>query len=369
MSDEAKTSHRTVRNILVAMIFIMLLATSALTYWYFFMRGIVYSDDARFDGELVDLASRIDGTLIKVYVDEGDRVRKGQMLFDLDKASLQAALRKAEASVNSTRASLAVARARYEKDLNGPQPEEIQMAQAAERKLDAEEKLAEANWFRVRALYKRQVISESARDKAQTEWQSAKLSHDEALNRLKLLKQGTREEELAAARANVELAKGQLAVAEAALRLARVDLDYTEVKAPFDGVVVRRWQHPGAIVKTGTPVLTLLNPSTMYVSANIDEKYLSRIAVGDKVDISVDAYPHLRVAGRVENILRATNSQFSLIPSEGVSGTYIKVAQRVPIRIAVQMPDHLPLGPGLSVEVSIHTLRRDVASAAEPSNE
>ncbi|MBW2092175.1 MAG: hypothetical protein JRI34_08655 [Deltaproteobacteria bacterium] len=82
------------------------------------------------------------------------------------------------------------------------------------------------------------------------------------------------------------------------------------------------------------------------------------------VDISIDAYPHLSLIGRVDKILRATNSQFSLIPAEGVSGTYIKVAQRVPIRIVIDSYPDLPLGPGLSVEIRIHTSRDNMAPSA-----
>jgi len=101
------------------------------------------------------------------------------------------------------------------------------------------------------------------------------------------------------------------------------------------------------------PVISMFDPATLRVDANIEEKYLHDVAVGDEADISVDAYPALQLKGRVTEILRATNSEFSLIPAEGVSGTFIKVTQRVPLRIAVAAPPDLALGPGLSVEVKI----------------
>jgi multidrug resistance efflux pump len=100
-------------------------------------------------------------------------------------------------------------------------------------------------------------------------------------------------------------------------------------------------------------VLSVFDPSTLRVDANIEEKYLNKIKIGDLVDISVDSFPGLRLQGRVEEILRATNSQFSLIPAEGVSGTFIKVTQRIPLRISVQTPADTPIGPGLSVEIKI----------------
>ena len=119
-------------------------------------------------------------------------------------------------------------------------------------------------------------------------------------------------------------------------------------------MVVRKWLNPGEMVSAGRTVLTLFNPATLHVSANVEEKSLSRIAPGDSVDISVDAYPSLTLTGRVATILPVTNSQFSLIPSEGVSGTFIKVSQRLPILIDMDRPDGVTLGPGMSVEIEIH---------------
>jgi membrane fusion protein (multidrug efflux system) len=101
-------------------------------------------------------------------------------------------------------------------------------------------------------------------------------------------------------------------------------------------------------------VLTLLDPATLRVAANIEEKDLARVRVGDWVDVSVDAFPNAPLHGKIETVLRATNSRFGLVPAEGVSGTFIKVAQRMPLRIALDPPPKgLKLSPGLSVEVRI----------------
>jgi membrane fusion protein (multidrug efflux system) len=210
-------------------------------------------------------------------------------------------------------------------------------------------------------------MTPSARDKVRTAWEAAKKAHEEAKTRLDLLLEGTRKEDINVAKANVQLKESQLAAAKAAELLAKVNLERTEVHAPFDGIVVRGWQNPGAIVSAGRPVLTIFDPSSLYVAANIEEKYLNKISIGDMVDISIDAYPHLTITGRVDKILRATNSNFSLIPSEGASGTYIKVAQRVPIKIVVDSYPKLPLGPGLSVEIKIHISKENLGRSAVAS--
>ena len=187
-----------------------------------------------------------------------------------------------------------------------------------------------------------------------------------ANDNLRLLREGNRREDIDAARANLEQRKAALLSAEATVRQARINLDYTHVKAPFDGIVVRKWRYPGATTSQGTPVVTLLNPASLHVSANIEEKKLERVNVGDRVDIAIDAYRSMKVTGRVEQILRATNSKFSLIPSEGVSGTFIKVAQRVPVLIRLENAPSLPLGPGLSVEVRIHASHGMASIAQAP---
>jgi len=358
VGEGENSSGRGKRRILAAIAVLLLLGLSAAGYWYFHLRGYVYSNDARFDGDLVDMAPQIGGTITAISVREGDHVASEQVLFALDNAALDASVARAEAAVNSARAGLAAAQAQYRKGVNGPLASEIAAAQASERRLQAEVSLAEADWKRSKALFDQRVVTEAAQDKARTALETAKRAHEEVLNHLELLKEGTREEDLAVDKANSDLAAARVCEAEGALRQARVNLGYAEVHSPFDGFVVRRWRNPGATVSAGTPVLTVLNPATLYVAANIEEKYLDEIAVGEEVDVSVDAYPSLAITGRVEKILRATNSQFSLIPAEGVSGSYIKVTQRVPIRVAVQAPADVPLGPGLSVEIRIHT-RRD----------
>jgi len=353
MAEKVDRPHRGGRRILLVIFFLILLAAGATVYWHLFLRGIVFSDDARLDGDLLDLSPKISGTLTHVFVNEGDYVDKGKSVFLLDKRALEAALAESMAQLDSAKAKLAVAQAEYQKGLNGPRPQEIRIAEEAEKRAELEWRHARREWERVKDMKDGQIMTESARAKLRMIYETAEHTYGEAKTRLALLREGTRKEDLAVAQANVQLRKADLAAAEAAVRQAQVNLDHTEVHAPFAGVVVRRWRNPGEIVPEGRPIVTILDPNSLHVAANVEEKYLSRISVGDSVDISVDAYPNLTLTGRLEKILRATNSQFGLIPSDGASGTFIKVAQRVPVRIRVESHPDLPLGPGLSVEIRI----------------
>jgi membrane fusion protein, multidrug efflux system len=354
-SDPRANGARRRQSILLGISVLALITVCILVYWYLFMRGIVYSDDARFGGHLVDLAPEINGRLIEVAVHEGQFIHKGAIVFRLDPAIPQAALNQAEASLVSAKATLASSEALYQKALSGNRPEEIKAAEATVKRLQNEEELARLDMERNQVLLKQNTVSQENVDRARTAYESARQNRENAVQNLILLQQGTRKEDIAAAKAAVELTRSRVTEAEAAVESARGNLARCIVKAPFDGWGVRRWLDPGAMPLASQPVVSMFDPSTLRVDANIEEKYLQDVAIGDKVDISVDAYPALHLQGRLTQILRATNSEFSLIPAEGVSGTFIKVTQRVPLRISVTAPADLPLGPGLSVIVRIHS--------------
>jgi membrane fusion protein (multidrug efflux system) len=353
--DPRANGARRRQRILLGVGVLALIAVGVFGYWYFFMRGIVYSDDARFGGHLVDLAPEINGRLVEVAVHEGQFIPEGAIVFRLDPAIPQAALNQAEASLVSAKASLASSEALYQKALSGNRPEEIKAAEATVKRLQYEEDLARLDMERNQVLFKQKTVSQDSLDRAQTTYESARQNRENAVQNLALLKQGSRKEDIAAAKAAVELARSRVTEAEAAVDNSRANLARCIVRAPFDGWSVRRWLDPGAMPLASQPVVSMFDPSTLRVDANIEEKYLHDVAIGDRVDISVDAYPQLRLQGRLTQILRATNSEFSLIPAEGVSGTFIKVSQRVPLRISVTAPPDLPLGPGMSVEVRIHS--------------
>jgi membrane fusion protein (multidrug efflux system) len=318
------------------------------------MRGIVFTDDARISGHLVDVAPEISGRLISVAVHEGVFVRKGTVVFQLDPAIPQAALQQAEAALVSARASLRLSKALYDKAVNGTRPEEVKAAEATLKRLQDEERMAHLDFERVQSLFKGSAVSQDDFDRARTVYESAQQSRENAAQNLDLLRRGSRKEDISAAKAALEYARSSVVEVAAAVDSARSNLARCTVRAPFDGWVVRRWIDPGAMPLPAQPVISMFDPATLRVDANIEEKYLDDVAIGDTADISVDAYPSLELHGKVTEILRATNSEFSLIPSEGVSGTFIKVTQRVPLRIAVTAPSELALGPGMSVEARIH---------------
>ena len=352
------------RNVVIGLALLAVVAAGITGYWFFYMRGFVSTDDARLGGHLVDLAPEINGRVTEVLFHEGQAVHRGEDLFRLDATNAKAALGQAEAALVSARANLASSQAKLEKSVSGSRPEEIRAAEATAKRLANEEALTRLNLERMQTLFKQGAAPREDVDRAQTASESARQSREYATENLAVLQQGSRKEDIETARADMELAKSRVAEADAAVQQSRADLTHCFIKAPFDGWVVRRWLDPGAVAPPTQPVLSLFDPATLRVDANIEEKYLHEVAIGDEADITVDAFPDLRLQGRVVEILRATNSQFSLIPAEGVAGTFIKVTQRVPLRISVTAPPDLPLGPGLSVEVKIRIGSSNVSARA-----
>jgi len=363
-APEGPPSRRSQKNIWIGLGLLAAIALGVAGYWFFFMRGVVTTDDARFGGHLVDVAPEIYGRIIDVTVHEGQSVRKGDIVVRLDPSSAEAAAKQAEATLVSARASLASAQAKYEKAVNGSRPEEIRAADATLKRLQNQEELARLELTRAENLTKTGATAQDALDNARSAFESARQNRENASQNLALLQQGSRVEDIASAKADVALAESRIAEATAALAHARSELEHYTLRAPFDGWVARRWLDAGATPMPSQAVISLFDPSTLRVDANIEEKYLHEIQIGDEADLAIDAYPDLHLTGRIVEILRGTNSQFSLIPAEGVAGTFIKVTQRVPLRIAVTAPAELPIGPGLSVEVKI---RCGSAAAAGPA--
>ncbi len=345
-------SHK--NSLKYAVCFLVLVALACFIYWFFFIKGTVFSDDARIDGILVDLSPQIPGVLKTVSVQEGDKVQKGQMLFSLDRDLLQASVDRARADLASSTDAADVSSAQYIKAKHGPLVEEIRIAETAVKNASVQLSLEESNWKRVNSLYDEKLVSTADHDRVRTALETARHRYEDATQRLDFLKKGTRSEDITAAKSTEEAKRAEMESAKARLEQAEINLGYSDVSSPFSGLVVRKWKDPGDTISAGTPVLSILDPSSLYIKANIEEKNLYKIRIGDKVDIKIDAFPGVSLKGKVEKILLATNSKFSLVPSEGVSGTFIKVAQRLPLKIAFDSVPDLPLGPGLSVEVRIH---------------
>lgn len=355
------------RPLLYAIGILLVAAVALALYWRVFLFGVLTTDDARLQGDLIDVAPTLAGRIAEVRAREGQVVSRADTLFRLDDRDLRLRVRQAEQALTAARSDLAGAQARLTKAENGPLPEEIQQSSAEAAKLEAQVRLAEQEYGRLQRLADTGSVSQQDLDRSRTSLELAQRSLEEARSRLEVLRQGTRAEDLRSDRAAVASAQARTEGAAAALRQARLALSESVVLAPVGGVVVRRWREPGSNAGPSAPVVTIFDPATLYVDANIEEKHLARVHEGESVEIRLDAYPGLLLRGEVSAILHATQSSFSLVPSEGVSGAFIKVSQRVPIRIRVLDEDSIGSGPLLlpGLSATIRILTRGAAPTAE----
>jgi membrane fusion protein (multidrug efflux system) len=297
----------------------------------FLTRGDVMTDDAFVEADVVAVAPRVGGTVAEVLVQENAPVKRGQPLLRLDDADYQARARQAQAELDTARAQAGVADA------------QVRAARANVSRADAEQEKAQLDLRRADELKAGEAIAADRYDATRIAGETARAGAS------------TNRAQYAAALASAELAHARVKSAEASLELAKLQLSYTVVAAANDGVVSRLAARAGQIVQPGQ-VLGQLVPSQSYLVANFKETQTGAIRPGQKVDIEVDAYGGRKLEGRVESLSGGTGARFALLPPDNASGNFVKVVERVPVRIAwVNPPADLSLRAGLSANVTVHT--------------
>jgi membrane fusion protein (multidrug efflux system) len=299
----------------------------------------VSTDNAYIQQDMVSVAPEVNGVIQEVLVRENQRVRRGQLLFRVDPRPFRIALAQAEAQIAAA---------------------EVQVNQLEARSsgTGADIAGAEANltyqsreYARLAELMRRGWITRSRYDEALHNVQ-------EARERLA----NARAESVtanAALRGGGEAGQPAIEAARAAREQALLNLARTEVRAPADGIVSQTDRlQAGAAVVIGVPVVTLVRSATTYVEANYKETDLADMYVGQSAEIEVDAYPGLEVRGHVASIGAGTGSQFSVLPAQNASGNWVKVRQRVPVRIAIDGDPGRPMIAGLSTSVTVDTRER-----------
>ncbi len=305
----------------------------------------VSTDNAYIHATIVPVTAQVSGPISNVEIRDNERVRSGQILFAIDPRPYELALRQAEAMLDKARNDVAALKASYREKVT-----EIGQARS-------DRGFAERDWNRQRNLAARNVVSRARLDKARHDYVGATQKVAmlrEALARI-----------AASLHGNPNIAvDDHPSVREVLARRdrARLNLDRTEVRAPVSGVVSAA-PGRGQYVTAGSPVFSLVAVDGLWVEANFKETELTHLRPGQPAAITVDTYPGREWAGRVDSVAQATGAVFSVLPAQNASGNWVKVVQRVPVRIAIADNRTQPiLRAGLSVEVSVDTgYRRSLA--------
>lgn len=308
-------------------------------YWWMFLRGTISTDDAYVDARIVSVAARISERVDAVLAREGDEVPARSVLARFAKDKLELSVREAMADVRAAEAALAEAR-------NSPRPEEIEVARAEVRVHEVDLDLQQKELERAKALIRVHAISDQELERRRSAVATARSRLDVARRQLRLLQAGSRAEQ-------IDRAEAALAQARARLGAARADLVDAELIAPVAGTVARRMVDPGEVVQKGQALFQIVESGHSWVVANLEEDQITQVREGQPVRIWVDAYPGREFRGKVGPVYAATLSRFSLLPTSSASGSFIKVTQRVPVRIDWDEAELPPLYPGLNVVVRV----------------
>jgi membrane fusion protein, multidrug efflux system len=307
--------------------------------------GSQSTNDAYIEGRVVRISPKVAGQVVSLHVDDNVSVNAGDVLLEIDPVDYQAkvdqavaAVTAAESAVEQTKAAVLRAEAA------------VGEAQAAARAAETEAKRRASDYHRYSAMGT-DGVSEQQLETAKDAADSADDQREAAVKKL-----DAAGAELNVARTNVGTAQAQVAAAKAQLRFAQLQLQYTKVMAPESGNVTNKNVEQGAFVSTGQPLMAIV-PDDKWVIANFKEVQLERMRVGQHVTVRVDSFPDLTFRAHVQSLQSGTGSRFQLLPPENATGNWVKVVQRLPVKIVFEpgQPDLARLAQGMSVEVTVDT--------------
>jgi membrane fusion protein (multidrug efflux system) len=316
------------------------------------------SDDAFLDADVISLAPKVPGQVKRVHVRSNQAVKAGDLLVEIDPRDLAVQLEQKRAGLNAARANLDLLKASFE--LRRTQ---IGTAEATTKQSAAEVAAAEATAEKARADLKRAEELIRNHTISPQEFDAAKAAAAAAEANLKAARERTTSDEskVTEAKAQVETSRkalewgeAQTHQAESDVQAAELNLSYTRVQAPADGYVTKKAVEDGDYLQVGQKLMALV-PSDLYVTANFKESQVGHIRPGQPVRITVDSVEGRVFAGHVDSIMAGSGARFSLLPPENAVGNYVKVVQRIPVKILFDEPvaaAHV-LGPGMSVVPSV----------------
>lgn len=326
---------------------------------WFYSRNRVSTDDAQVDGHLVPVSCRVYGTVEKVLVEDNQEVKAGDPLVAIDPRDIQARLDQTRGSLAQARAQLEGARADLERSRVAYQQANSSDLETAKANIDSKKASldkAKTDLQRMKPLAEREEISALQFDGFRTQAEVADSEWRAAQQKLGSLQREADIRRVAVGAAEARLASAQAQVDQARASQEGLDLQlgYTKILAPVDGVVTRKFVEAGQTIQPGQGLLTLIPLHRTWVTANFKETQLARMKPGQEAEVKVDMNGVV-LKGRVDSIAGSTGSRMSLMPPENAVGNFVKVVQRIPVKIRIDEEEakKVVLRPGMSVEATV----------------
>jgi membrane fusion protein (multidrug efflux system) len=326
--------------VITAIVILLVLIIGGLLYWLH-ARQYASTDDAYIDGHIVQISPRVSALVNVLHIEDNQLVHQGDLLIELDPTDYQVALDQAKASEAASQGKLLQAQA------------QVPGAKAAVLQAKAEVNAAQVALDKAKLDHKRYLeVDERARSQQQLDDSTTAEKNAEAQLAEAAARQTSAEANIGATQAAIKAAEGDELTAQANVKKAEVNLSYCRIVAPTDGRVTERTVEAGDYLQTGQVMFMLVSPD-VWVTANYKETQLTYMRPGQPVTITVDAFSGMKLHGRVNSIQAGSGSRFSVLPAENATGNFVKIVQRVPVKITFDLGDNTNdarlLSPGLSV--------------------
>jgi membrane fusion protein, multidrug efflux system len=348
--DEEDEKPRSKKPLIIVGAVVVVLAIIGFFVW-FARRNEVTTDDAYTDGNVVAMVPKVSGYVVALNIDDNVHVHKGDLLVRIDPRDFRTAKQQAEASLELARSqfdsaqdALRIARVQF--------PAQLISAEAQQQAAQAALEQAQRQYTRQHEVDRRATTEETI-DASTSQQLSTRASLRGAQAQVQIARLVP--EQIRQAASAVAERQAQVDQAQAQLAQADLNLSYTEVRAPSDGFVTSRSVQLGDYVTAGATMFLIVTPD-VWITANFKEAQLGRMRPGDPVDIEIDAYSGYKLEGRVQSIQYGSGSRFSAFPAENATGNFVKIVQRVPVKIVIDRgldPDR-PLPLGLSASPVVH---------------
>jgi membrane fusion protein (multidrug efflux system) len=323
--------RRLVRWSVLALILIAIIVFG-FRYWHH-SRLYVSTDDGYVNANVVQIAAQVSGPVVRLDVRDQQHVERGQLLFEIDPRPFQIALDAATATLDQAQQSVEERTAA------------ISAARALVAQREAELRNAQSNDRRTRNLIANGYLSAQSAEATHTEAQTAAAALSAARSQL---------QQAVSALGSTGSNNADVRAAEARIRQARLDLEHTRVTAPTRGTIANLTLRPGGSVAAQAPLFSIVSDEEYWIDANFKETQLSRVRAGERAKVVTDLYPDHPFTGEVESLSGGSGAAFSLLPPENATGNWVKVTQRVPVRVRILDPDParpLRIGTTATVEV------------------
>lgn len=321
---------------LIWLIVILVIAFVVAVLWWMNYRKYISTDDANLDSFRVNVAARVMAPMVTLYAWEGDTVRSGMVLAELDSSEVSTRLQEAVSQREQMVANLKLDKAGLLTSKNNLKLAEIAFDQMA------------INYRRAQTQYSGSAISEEAFQNTEEAYKSAQVKIDVAKSQINV------------SLARIDAGEASIAAADASIESVRTELGYYRIVAPVDGVIAKRWSLPGDIIQPGQTIFTINEGKDIWVAVYLEETKFRTIRLGQDAEFTLDAYSGLTFRGKIFYIGSNAASEFSLIPPNNASGNYTKIAQRIPLKISIDKVEgkadkkaNLKLVSGMSATVKI----------------